>query len=379
MERDKVGTRPVAHVQSGVSLRVRTWGSEEFAAAQPVWDDLLGRSVADPLFMSWDWQWRWWLHHAPALEATLQLAAVYAGDRLVGLAPFYSRAVITRRILRSRRLELIGIAWRDSRAMFSDYLDIIAASDCRDAVVEALDTWLEAQRFWDELALCCTKPEGVAAQLVTQRLRRWTYVREVDPMNGWCAQLPPAFSDYVQRLSPEVRRKLFNQRRKLADPRLEHVTGADIESTLQRLRQLSVERWGHGQPPAHVQEFLKDITVRLAHTGELQLSRLATAAGTLSILYNVQRGGTIYYLQSAFDPTRAQGLSPGYLHFGYAIEEACAAGARRFDFLAGRGRHRDYKGDLLAERVPIVSYHIVRGAVSRALYAAYERVAGLHA
>jgi hypothetical protein len=366
----------VAHVDAGTSLRVRAWSLEEFAASQSAWDDLLARSQADPLFMSWDWQWRWWSQHARVLQATLRLAAVYAGDRLVGVAPFYSHSVVARRVLRSQRLELIGIAWRDAHAMFSDYLDIIAATDCRDAIVHALDGWLESQPFWDELVLCCTKPAGIAAQLVGERLRRWTYVRQVDPMKGWCAQLPSTFSDYVQRLSPEVRRKLFNQRRKLVDPRIEYVSKAEIASTMQQLWNLSAQRWGHAPPPEHVQAFLREMGMRLESTGELRLSRLATAAGPLSILYNIERGGTMYYLQSAFDPALTQGLSPGYLHFGYAIEAACAEGVRQFDFLAGRGRHRDYKRDLLAEPVPVVSYHVLRRTISRALYAAYELICG---
>lgn len=370
----------VARDEAGAPLRVRTWSSEEFAASKCVWDALLERSDADPLFMSWDWQWYWWAHHARCLGATLRIAAVYSGDQLVGIAPFYSRPVVARRVLKSLRLELIGIAWRDSRAMFSDYLDIITANDFRDGVVESLAEWLGAQPFWDELALCCIKQGGAASQLVSQGLRGRTYVREVDPLNGWCVQLPDSFSDYVRQLAPDVRRKLFNQRRKLPDVRIETVADTEIESTLKRLWEFSAQRWGHGLPPAHVQGFLRDMSIRFASIGGLRLSRLAAAGGTLSILYNIQKGGAIYYLQSGFDPAQAQGLSPGYLHFGFAIEAACEEGVRRFDLLAGRGRHRDYKRDLLAECVPVVSYHVLRRPLSRALYATYELVrGGLHA
>ena len=47
---------------------------------------------------------------------------------------------------------------------------------------------------------------------------------------------------------------------------------------------------------------------------------------------------------------------------------------KEFDFLAGRGRHRDYKRDLLTHEVPVVSRQAVRGAVTGALYRAYERL-----
>lgn len=363
-------------VAASRALSVRPWSAEDFARSQAAWDELLARSDADPLFMSWDWQSRWWMHHAPSLGATLRIAAVYARDRLVGIAPFYARTVVARRMLSSRRLELIGIAWRGPEAMFSDYLDIIADRERRDAVIEALDEWLEAQPFWDELALCCTKRDGVAARLATERLGRWTYVREVDPLTGWCARLPPRFEDYVQALPQEVRRKLFNQRRRLAEPRIDYATEADLEETLALLWRLSAERWDGRVPPPQVQQFHRDMAFALARRGELRLSRLCTAGQPRSVLYGVERGGTVYYLQSGFDPAGARGMSLGYLHFGYAIEAACHEGVRRFDFLAGRGRHRDYKRDLLTEIVPVVSYHVVRRAVARVLYAAYEIVLG---
>jgi CelD/BcsL family acetyltransferase involved in cellulose biosynthesis len=358
------------------ALRVRLWSAEEFASSRSAWDDLLARSDADPLFMSWDWQWHWWKHHAPVLNPTLAIVAIYAGDQLAGLAPFQLRKVTVRRLLRARRLELIGIAWRTPRAMFSDYLDIIADRALRDAVVAALDEWLVAQEFWDELALCCTKEGSVAAQLASERLPRYTYVREVDPASGWCAQLPASFEDYVRSLAPEVRRKLFNQRRKLAEPRMEYASESDLAPTLQLLWRFSAARWGGKPTQPHIQSFYEDMAAVLARTQELKLSRLVIAGEPRSVLYNVQRGDRVYYLQSAFDADAARGLSLGYLHFGYAIQAACNEHVKRFDFLVGRGRHRDYKQDLLTEIVPVVSYHAVRQAVARLLYSAYEGVLG---
>lgn len=358
------------------AARVRAWSAEEFAASRSAWNDLLARSDADPLFMCWDWQSRWWKHHQGLLGATLAIAAVYVGDRLAGLAPFYLRKVTVRRLMRLRRLELIGIAWRTPRAMFSDYLDIIADRSLREAVIAALDEWLEAQPFWDELALCCTKHGSIAAELAAERLPRYTYVREVDPASGWCAQLPASFDDYVRSLAPEVRRKLFNQRRKLSNAQLEYATEADLVPTLELLWRFSAARWGGRPIQAHIKSFYDEIGFELARTQELRLSRLAIAGAPRSVLYNVQRGDTVYYLQSAFDADAARGLSPGYLHFGYAIEAACNERLKRFDFLVGRGRNRDYKQDLRTEIVPVVSYHAVRQAVARLLYSAYEGVLG---
>ncbi len=360
-------------------LRVRMWSAEEFASARQHWQQLLAASDADPLFMSWDWQWRWWAHHADVLEATLQLQAIHAGDTLVGLAPFYQQRARVRGLLHPQRLQLIGTAWRDGRAAFSDYLDIIARRGHEAAVVEAVADWLRRHE-WDELVLCCTKRAGLASRLAEQHLHQIAHVREVDELTAWCALLPANFETYVANLSSGVRRKMLHQRRKLEAAEVQYATEADVREFLAELRRYSQERWGatpRGDFPSSAAErFQLDFANAMAQAGQLSLSRIRMRERVISVMYNVRMGGTVYYLQSGFDPAPELGVSPGYLHFGYAIEAACQEGAERFDLLAGPGRHRDYKRDLLTDCVPVATYHVVRGAWSRALYVTFEALAG---
>ncbi len=351
-------------------LRIRLWGADEFSAAQDVWDGLLRRSDSDALFMSWAWQWRWWVHHGPALRAQLRIVAIYSDDRLIGLAPFYRHRVVVRRLLRLSRLELIGTAWRNSETAFSDYLDVLADRAERMRVLQALAEWLETEK-WDELALCCLRRGGAADALATTYLPRISHVREVDPLTGWRAQLSSRFDDYAQRLSPDVRRKTINQRRKLEHPRLEHANEADIDAFLNQLWTLSAVRWGRQVPRTEFQDFYSDFARYAARTGRLRLSRVATNQGPMSVMFNIRSENCVYYLQSGFDLRKSEGISPGYLHFGYALEEACKEGAQYFDFLGGSGQSRDYKRDLLTENVPLVTYHAARGPGLRTLYAAY--------
>lgn len=361
----------VPSVQAEGRLRIRLWTDEEFARSKALWDALLRAADADPLFMSWEWQWRWWLHHRESLGADLQLVALYSGTRLVGLAPFYTHRTVVRRVLHPRRLELIGAAWRDERAAFSDYLDIVAARELRGPVLAALAQWL-ASAAWDELVLCGTRRDGAACELAERHLPHIARVREVDTMAGWRVDLPERFEDYVRRLDPQVRRRLFNQRRKLDSPKVRYAGEAEVEADLQLLWRYVADRWGTGGPGAGLRGFYRDMAQVLAREGRLRLSRLESGGSTLSVMFNAVVDGSIYYLQSGFDGHRSAGLSPGYLHFGYAIERACAEGHRQFDFLGGMGQHRDYKRDLLTENVPLVTYHAVRGTWTRALYAAYD-------
>ena len=364
-------------------LRVQAWSADEFAAAQELWDELLMRSDADPLFMSWAWQWRWWRHHGPALGAELQVVGFYLRDRLVGVAPFYRHRVLVRGLLRSHRLELIGTAWRNSGAAYSDYLDVLAdRTECK-RVLAAVAEWLEASE-WDELALCCLRRGAAADRLAQEYLPRFAGVREVDPLMGWRAPLPAQFGEYVQRLSADIRRRAFNQRAKLNHPRLEYASLADIETFLDQLWVFAAERWGGQAPRPEFQGFYREIGTHAAQAGQLRLSRVVTAEGPLSVMFNISSQKCTYYLQSGFDLEQSKGISPGYLHFGYALEEACREGAQYFDFLGGSGQNRDYKRDLLTENVPLVTYHAVRGSWQRILYAAYglwlgfKRLVGPH-
>jgi CelD/BcsL family acetyltransferase involved in cellulose biosynthesis len=93
-------------------------------------------------------------------------------------------------------------------------------------------------------------------------------------------------------------------------------------------------------------------------------------------MLNLRVAGTEYYLQSGFDPSFARGISPGYLHLGYAIEAACRDGLKRFDFLAGRGLHRDYKRDFASVSAPLQTLHLVRKPVLRLLFRVFDRLRG---
>ena len=351
-------------------ISVRVWSADEFAASGAIWDELLLRSEADPLFMCWDWQWRWWMHHHTSLQADLCLVGVYAGSELVGLAPFYAHRASVRGVLHPRRMQILGTAWRDSGPAFSDYLEILVDRACRSVVIAAVAKWLEASA-WDELVLCCLRRGGAADELARTHMPRIARVREVDPLVAWRASLPAHFEEFVQRLSPDVRRRVLNQRRKLRNARVCYANETEITGYLNQMWRYTESRWGGDGASPEFRQFYTDIAHQALRQGQLRLSRLETDDGIASVMFNKTAGNCVYYLQSGFDPSTLTGISPGYLHFGYAIEHACAEGAQYFDFLGGSGRNRDYKRDLLTENVPVVTYHAVRGALSRGLYATY--------
>jgi hypothetical protein len=350
-------------------LRVRGWTLQDFEHSRLAWNSLLRDSDADPLFMCWEWQWHWWMHHAKSLRASLQLTGVYTtGGELVGIAPFYSHTA-RQRAIPLRRFELIGLEWRGVGGAFSEYLDVIARRDRADAVLAAVAHWLEQNGAWHDLAMPCLKPDSLAGRLARDYLSRFASVRHVDAIRAYEVRLPALFGEYVGRLRGSTRRKLLNQRSKLHDVQVETASVGQIGEYLETLRTLEALRWGKTSERLH--RFNVDFAVSRARMGELRLTRLTAAGRTLSVMYDVRVNGTEYYLQSAFDPAHSHGLSLGYLHFGYAIEHACQDGVSRFDLLAGYGRERDYKQDLLANASTLVTCHVTRAPWLRALHRGY--------
>jgi len=111
----------------------------------------------------------------------------------------------------------------------------------------------------------------------------------------------------------------------------------------------------------------------MARKGALQMTELCQGDAPLSVMYNVRLGDVEYNIQSGFDVPASKGLSPGYLHIGYALEAACETGIKEFDFLAGPGLHRDYKQDFGSVRTQLLTVHVLRSAPLAWLYKEYDR------
>jgi len=359
-------------------LRVRRWTRDEFSAGREAWQSLLARADADPLFMSWDWISAWWRHHEAVLQAELCVLAIHSPDGgLAGIAPLYQHRVVHRGILSARRLELLGNAWRNPAAVFGEYLDVIASRDLRADVCGAVAEWLRASGDWDEIALCNLQQNSVAEQLAGSLADR-AYVRCAESMTGWCIVLPDSFDSFITRLSSNTRRKVVNQREKLAGISFELVEPAQRSAALERLDAFVARRFGtpDGDDCRMRAGFHADIVAALPDASLVHLTELRAAGHCMSVMLNLRVGVTEYYLQSGFDPAYARGLSPGLLHLGHAIEAACRDGVKRFDFLAGRGLHRDYKQDFAAESVPLQTLHIVRKPALRALFRVVDGLRG---
>lgn len=354
-------------------VSVRVWSELEFAAGKSAWQGLLRRSSANPLFMSWEWQSRWWRLHGAALSGELALLAAYAGDgSLVGLAPLYRRDASHRWGLRAARLELIGSAYRGpARITFSEYLDFIVDEAWEEAVLAAFSAHILEDRNWSDLVAANTRTDGMAARAVQAHMLAGCHLREQDALSAHTVQLPARFEEYLESLKPGIRRKVWNRRSRLTTPVFRFARESEIEPLLRQIARFQTARWGTLGDAQSRLGFHAGFASAMARQDALRMSVLLQNGEPISAMYNVELDGTEYNLQSGFSPAAAA-LSPSYLHFGYCLESAARRGVRSFDFLAGSGRSRDYKQDFGTHAVRIATLQVIRDPMLQRLYRLYD-------
>lgn len=359
---------------SSLSLTVRQWTLGEFESSERDWQLLLEQSDADPLFMSWIWQRTWWKHYGASIKSKLKIFAAYAPDgRLVGIAPLHLRRAFHRKYLTAHRLELLGSAFRESGDAFSEYLDFIVDRAFVSQFKSVLAGLLLDHIDWSDFVVANSKSDSVAVQFVNEFLKHACYVRSVDNLFAYQVSLPSTFDSYLRQVPAVVRRKLWNNRIKVRHLRYERCDISCLEAFFSEMDELHLSRWNKPHFVGVLGHFHRELAVALHARGALRLSRLSNDQGTLSLMYDIYIAGTQYNIQSAFNPHNSQGISPGYMHFGYSIEAACDAGLVVFDFLAGRGRSTNYKEDFATRKSLIVSIQSIRSRPLAWLYRQYDQ------
>jgi CelD/BcsL family acetyltransferase involved in cellulose biosynthesis len=362
-----------------MSLTVKVEGRDWLESAQPAWTELVRNSRANPLFLGWEWQHRWWVHFGPLLDARLALVTVrHANGALVGIAPFFTRTSAARRLRPARQIAPIGSVWRMNIGEVTEHLDWIARAGSETDVARAIGDYLVTEMQWDELLFSYTAPDSVSAvELAAVAQRVGAYVRRERPLDHYSVDTMRTFEEFVHDLGKRTRERIYARRdllRRLGAVRRVQATDENITQQLEKLEQLSKKRWGAGLE-ASTRAFYLDVASVLLRAGKLRFSTLEVDGRPISALFDVDAGGVTYTIRSAIDTTFHRRLSPGLLHLGYAIEDACArADIHSYALLAGHGKRTDFKRDIARVSGSFTSFQILRRPHEKLLYRTYDRL-----
>jgi CelD/BcsL family acetyltransferase involved in cellulose biosynthesis len=303
-----------------------------FAALRDQWDDLLRASLADCVFLTWEWLFPWWQQLGG--DRALQILLVWAGNELVGAAPL-TRSRTTLPWL--SRLEFLGTGFAGS-----DYLDVIVRSDREADAMHAIADAMAAAN--STLCLDHLPPASTAARLVALLGdEEWTSLHAV---SGTCPYIPLSgltWESYLASIGgahrANLRRRVRALDRQFAMRFVRVTAESDRAAALETLIALHNRRWDErGGSTAFAtpqcRAFHDDATRRLLEQGWLRLYELRLNDVVAAATYCFSYGGRVFFYQGAFD-SRYQQHSVGMVAMGLTIRAAIDEGAREFDLLWG--------------------------------------------
>jgi len=365
------------HLRDG-ALTLRRWTIADWLASEAAWNRLLAHSSADALFLSWDWLTLWWHCFADVLSAVPEILAFHRDGELVGVAPLYRRRVVRSRVLPVMSVQLIGVSWRDPGPLISEYLDVIAIESETNSVRRACARILLSEPAWTEWVIGFTAAGQQWGEAFAQPDgRQRQYVRDLDRMVSYQADLSRGFCGYLRCLGQSTRRSIWHLRRRLAQQgpvSFELLSPEEIDDGFSDLNRLHQLRWHRPAFTGTGLDFHSRLAGRLAGRGELAFSRLRVAGRVVSVLYDIRKGTRQYNISMGFDPCFGGNISLGLIHLGYAMEQAAERQVNTYDFLAGSGQRSDYKSHLSQARRDLSCVQVLRGYVLPSLYRWHDRV-----
>lgn len=316
-------------------LMLRRINVEHAAQARSVWSqwDELAVLMSKP-YCSPEWMMSWWEHVAPP-KALLRITAVFDGDVLVGIAPFF----VDRALGGVRRYRLLGA---DTCAP----IDVLARPGMERAVAVVVARALaEADPSPDVIML-----EGVPGDSPWPGLLRDAWSRRGPlSLRRQFSQAAPfvelrgrTYEAWLASKTSIARRKIRQEVKAMqqqgATVRLSG-TREELARDLGALAELHRARWrkrgGSGVLDGRVERMLAAAGAGLIEHGRFRLWSMDLDGRTISSHLFVVAGGDAAYWLGGFDERETRIRRPGMMIIRAALEHAFGAGDQRFDLGPG--------------------------------------------
>lgn len=188
------------------------------------------------------------------------------------------------------------------------------------------------------------------------------------------------FSNYLKNLGSNTRLKLFNRRTKLTELGKLTVTNLwpDTEKFIALIDQFHWTRWNKPCFSTRNATLIVSALKNLTEAGhKVDLSVMSLDDKPLSAMLDINVNGRIYNVQCGYIENFMHGISLGTLHFGFQIEAAFnTPGVDYYDFMAGKGKHTNYKEAIANAQLDFVSVFIVKPALLKLAYRVNDYLKG---
>lgn len=360
--------------EAGLVLRIiDSWPKLE--SLETHWRALAARCPTTGPFMEWDWLSQWWKVYGQ--QGALQVLTVEKSGELIGLLPMYTRV---ERVMRVASVRVARIVGEGGDTTF-DYLEPLVDPGHASSALDGLQQLLgDLSRKVDVIVL----PEWREESLPNRELkppRGWQQVRELTS-RILKLDLPSSWDAYMESVSRNRRYMIRSTRRKIEAAGGKFFTCTSIDelpSLFEKLGSLHRKRWtekgeAHGFSSDAYNALHRAMMQRLLTSGLLRLHGLRIHDDIVAMLYCFRHRDTVYHFQGGFDPDHGE-LRPGFVLYGYAIEQAIGEGARVFDMLAGE---HEYKERWASGANPLRSRELARGNLGGRLYSLrFQRLSAL--
>ncbi|MAT71434.1 MAG: hypothetical protein CMJ58_18150 [Planctomycetaceae bacterium] len=306
---------------------------DELEQCQSAWDRLADRCV----FRTWRWLATWWRHYGSE-DPRCRLHVVVARDadeQVLGVLPCYVHASA----ISGRTLRLLG-----DGEVCSDHLGLLAATDNRGQVADAIADALLSDPSWDALDFAAVDDGEPSTGLLLDRLQqRGCHVDTRPEQSCWTIDLPDSWDEFLAMQSKSHRKQLRRLDSRIlqtdsaawrhAATAEDFSIGWDVLEDLHQRRRQSLGEPGCFSWPRW-RAFHEDIARQLLAAGELRLSWLELDGEPVAAEYHFARGSTVFAYQGGLSPEAAD-AEPGRLSLIACIQHAIGEGRRQFDLLRG--------------------------------------------
>jgi len=345
---------------------IRVDNYKSFKECKDGWDELLSRSRADNIFLTYDWIDACIRHFFD--EEKLLILNAYDNDRLMGIAPL---------MIRSHRyfgLPVKSVCFIGTGV--SDRMDLIVDGE-RERIVDAVMGYLmDIRKEWDFIDLE-EIPEGSGTFRAMEGYLAKNRIANIPGPSKKSFYIP--MDSTKENVCTEFSRKFRKKLRKIENKwhglnlNFERYTGSRIDedrifpelNSIEGRSWKGDERSGIFSKPASM-EFHREIFSIFSKGGFLDLSVLNLDSRPIAYIYNYLYGKRSYNYSIAYDK-KYSSLSPGTLLMLWALADSSSKDIAEFDFARGEGnwKSRFAREFRIHNRVRVFKNNIYSGFLHR--------------